>query len=132
MRRELFDLDAINKSASSINPEKLLWLNQHYIKAMDPLHGLLEKTDRVEIKGPGTDLSFSIAGLPAVKCDGGRNIPDGEVYTAPVKDSVNGVIQYNTKTRQGGVVLDNIKFVCKDGPVFAWPEIRPLLGTRGY
>jgi aminopeptidase len=86
-------------------------------KAMDPLHELLEKTDRVEIKGPGTDLSFSIAGLPAVKCDGGRNIPDGEVYTAPVKDSVNGVIQYNTKTRQGGVVLDNIRFVCRDGKI---------------
>ena len=69
--------------------------------------------DRVEIKGPGTDLSFSIAGLPAVKCDGGRNIPDGEVYTAPVKDSVNGVIQYNTKTRQGGVVLGG-----KIAPIF--------------
>jgi len=86
-------------------------------KAMDPLHALLEKTDKVEIKGPGTDLSFSIKGLPAVKCDGGRNIPDGEVYTAPVKDSVNGVIQYNTKTRQGGVVLDNIRFVVKEGKI---------------
>ncbi len=86
-------------------------------KAMDPLHALLEKTDKVEIKGPGTDLSFSIKGLPAVKCDGGRNIPDGEVYTAPVKDSVNGVIQYNTKTRQGGVVLDNIRFEVKDGKI---------------
>ncbi len=86
-------------------------------KAMDPLHTLLEKTDKVEIKGPGTDLSFSIKGLPAVKCDGGRNIPDGEVYTAPVKDSVNGVIQYNTKTRQGGVVLDNIRFEVKDGKI---------------
>jgi len=86
-------------------------------KAMDPLHALLEKTDKVHIKGPGTDLTFSIKGLPAVKCDGGRNIPDGEVYTAPVKDSVNGVIQYNTKTRQGGVVLDNIRFQVKDGKI---------------
>jgi len=86
-------------------------------KAMDPLHALLEKTDKVEIKGPGTDLKFSIKGLPAVKCDGGRNIPDGEVYTAPVKDSVNGVIQYNTKSRQGGVVLDKIRFEVKDGKI---------------
>lgn len=86
-------------------------------KAMDPLHALLERTDKVQIKGPGTDLTFSIKGLSAVKCDGGRNIPDGEVYTAPVKDSVNGVIQYNTKTRQGGVVLDNIRFVVKDGKI---------------
>jgi len=86
-------------------------------QAMDPLHALLERTDRVHIKGPGTDLAFSIKGLPAVKCDGHRNIPDGEVYTAPVRDSVNGVIQYNTKSRQGGVVLDNIRFTVKDGKI---------------
>jgi aminopeptidase len=86
-------------------------------QAMDPLCALLDRTDKVQIKGPGTDLSFSIKDIPSVKCDGGRNIPDGEVYTAPVKDSVNGVIQYNTKTRQGGVVLDNIKFVVKNGKI---------------
>ena len=68
-------------------------------RAMDPLAELIERTDRVQIKGPGTDLSFSITGLPAVKCDGDRNIPDGEVYTAPVRDSMNGVIQYNADTR---------------------------------
>ncbi len=86
-------------------------------RAMDPLAALIDRTDRVRITGPGTDLSFSIKGLPAVKCDGGRNIPDGEVYTAPVRDSVNGVIQYNTKTRQGGVVLDRIRFEIKDGRI---------------
>lgn len=86
-------------------------------KAMDPLAALLDRTDKVKIVGPGTDLSFSIKDIPSVKCDGGRNIPDGEVYTAPVKDSVNGVIQYNTKTRQGGVVLDNIRFEVEKGKI---------------
>lgn len=86
-------------------------------RAMDPLHALLEATDRVHLIGPGTDLRFSIKGLPAVKCDGGRNIPDGEVYTAPVRDSVNGVIRYNTKTRQGGVVLANVCFTVKNGRI---------------
>ena len=86
-------------------------------KAMDPLADLINKTDKVHITGPGTDLRFSIKGLPAVKCDGGRNIPDGEVYTAPVKDSMNGVIQYNTKTRQGGSVLDNIRFEVENGKI---------------
>ena len=86
-------------------------------KAMDPLVELMNATDRVEITGPGTDLSFSIKDIPAVKCDGGRNIPDGEVYTAPVRDSVNGVIQYNTKTRQGGVVLDNVRFEIEKGKI---------------
>jgi aminopeptidase len=86
-------------------------------KAMDPLAELIRRTDRVQIKGPGTDLGFSVKGVGPVKCDGGRNIPDGEVYTAPVRDSVNGVIQYNTRTRQGGAVLGNIRFVVKDGRI---------------
>ncbi len=51
---------------------------------------LMNKTDKVHIKGQGTDLTFSIKGLDGIKCDGELNIPDGEVFTAPVKDSVNG------------------------------------------
>lgn len=86
-------------------------------RAMDPLAELLEKTDRVEIKGPGTDLGFSIQGLGAVKCDGGRNIPDGEVYTAPVRDSMNGVIQYNTATMRAGAKFSDIRFEVKDGKI---------------
>ena len=69
-------------------------------KAMDPLKELLDKTDKVNIKGPGTDLEFSIKGIGAVKCDGKMNIPDGEVYTAPVKNSMNGYITYNTVSQE--------------------------------
>ena len=61
-------------------------------KAMDKLKALMEKTDRVRIVAADTDISFSIKGIPAIKCAGNMNIPDGEVYTAPVKDSINGVI----------------------------------------
>ena len=61
-------------------------------EALQPLRALMEATDRVHIKGPGTDLRFSIAGIPAMPCDGKRNIPDGEVFTAPVKDSIEGTI----------------------------------------
>jgi aminopeptidase len=63
-----------------------------------PLVKLMEHTDAVRITGPGTDLSFSIKGIPVVPCNGQCNIPDGEVFTAPVKTSVNGVIQFNTKS----------------------------------
>ena len=77
--------------------------------AMDPLIELLQRTDRVRIVGPGTDLAFSIKGIPAVKCAGRRNIPDGEVYTAPVRDSVNGVISYNAPTLYQGVTHENIR-----------------------
>ncbi|HHI02965.1 MAG: aminopeptidase [Candidatus Zixiibacteriota bacterium] len=86
-------------------------------KAMDPLVELVEKTDKVAIKGPGTDLTFSIKDIPVVKCDGTRNIPDGEVYTAPVRDSINGTITYNTPSLSEGFVYNNICLTFKNGKI---------------
>lgn len=86
-------------------------------KAMDSLVTLMEKTDKVRITGPNTDLSFSIKEIPAIKCDGRLNIPDGEVYTAPVKDSVNGVISYNTPAVYNGFTFENIRLKFKDGKI---------------
>jgi aminopeptidase len=86
-------------------------------RAMDPLVELLQRTDRVRLVGPGTDLEFSIRGLPAVKCDGVVNIPDGEVFTAPVRDSMNGVITYNTTTVYQGVFFRDVRFEVKDGRI---------------
>jgi len=85
--------------------------------AMDPLIDLMEKTDQVEIVGPGTNLLFSIKGIPAVKCAGLRNIPDGEVYTAPVIHSVNGNITYNTPTVYQGVTYENIYLRFENGKI---------------
>ncbi|WP_312649091.1 aminopeptidase [Aminipila sp.] len=85
--------------------------------AMTPLVELMNKTDKVHIVGPGTDLTFSIKGIPAVKCSGERNIPDGEVYTAPVKDSMNGIISYNTPSEEMGFTYENIVFEIKDGKI---------------
>ncbi|WP_300453240.1 aminopeptidase, partial [Fusobacterium sp.] len=86
-------------------------------KAMDSLCDLLSKTDKVRIKGVGTDLTFSIKDIPNVKCFGLRNIPDGEVYTAPVRESVNGVISYNTPSNYQGFTFENITFEFKDGKI---------------
>jgi aminopeptidase len=86
-------------------------------RAMDPLVKVMERTDRVRIISPGTDLSFSIKGMPAIKCEGDRNIPDGEVYTAPIKDSVNGVISYNARTLYQGKIFDNVVLRFKDGRI---------------
>ena len=86
-------------------------------KAMDPLVDLMNKTKNVHIKGDGTDLRFSIEGIPAEKYMGTFNIPDGEVATAPVKNSVNGYITYNTETRYNGVLFNNIRFEFKDGKI---------------
>ena len=86
-------------------------------KAMDPLVDLLSRTDRVRLVAPGTDLSFSVKGLPPVKCDGGLNIPDGEVYTAPVRDSVEGRITYNTPSEKDGFCYEDISFEFKGGKI---------------
>lgn len=86
-------------------------------RAMDPLVELIEKTDKVKIVGPATDLAFSIKGLPGIKCSGKRNIPDGEVYSAPVRDSVNGVITYNTPAVYQGFTYENISLEFKDGQI---------------
>lgn len=84
-------------------------------KAMDALVERMNRTDKVRITGAGTDISFSIQGIPAIKCAGEMNIPDGEVYTAPVKHSINGVIQYNTPSPYQGFTYENVKLEFKDG-----------------
>ncbi len=87
------------------------------IPGMKALKALMDRTDRVHIKGPGTDLRFSIKGIPACPCGGQRNIPDGEVFSCPVKDSVEGVIQYNAPTVYLGTSFDNIRLVFKAGKI---------------
>ena len=86
-------------------------------KAQDKLYALVEATDKVHIKSPGTDLTFSMKGIPVIKCDGHRNIPDGEVYTAPVRDSINGTITYNTPSLYQGTVYNNISFTFENGKI---------------
>jgi len=86
-------------------------------RAMDPLVELMEKTDRVRITGQGTDLEFSIKGMPAIKCDGKMNIPDGELFTAPLRESVNGRISYNTPAVYQGYTYERIVLDFKDGKI---------------
>ncbi|HEM62147.1 MAG TPA: aminopeptidase [Chloroflexi bacterium] len=86
-------------------------------RAMDPLVEMMKKTDQVRIVAPGTDLTFSIRGIPAVKCDGKYNLPDGEVFTAPVRDSVNGHIQFNVPLLERGILFRDIKLEFQEGKV---------------
>jgi aminopeptidase len=81
------------------------------------LKRLIDKTEEVRIKGPGTDLKFSIKGLEALMAVGHRNIPDGEVFTAPVKTSVEGVVSYNVPCVYQGVSFDNIRFEFEKGRI---------------
>jgi len=86
-------------------------------RSMTPLVELMEKTDRVRIVGPGTNLHFSIKGIPVIKCSGLRNIPDGEVYTAPVRDSVNGTLTYNTPSIYQGTTYENVSLTFENGRI---------------
>ncbi|MGN1213110.1 MAG: aminopeptidase [Christensenellales bacterium] len=85
--------------------------------AMTPLKELMERTDKVHIVAPNTDLTFSIKGIKAIKCAGEMNIPDGEIYTAPIKNSVNGTITYNVPTLYSGKRFDNVCLTFKDGKI---------------
>jgi aminopeptidase len=86
-------------------------------KAQEPLAARMRKTDRVKILAPGTDLEFSIKNIPVICCFGERNIPDGEVFTAPVRDSINGVIRFNTQSRYQGTVFSDITFEFNAGKI---------------
>ena len=86
-------------------------------RAMDALKELMDKTDRVRITGSGTDLKFSLKGINSIKCVGERNLPDGECYSAPVKNSVNGVITYNATSLYNGTTFDNVRLVFENGKI---------------
>jgi aminopeptidase len=87
------------------------------VPGMKALKALMDRTDKVEIRGPGTDLRFSIKGIHAIPCGGKHNIPDGEVFTAPVKNSVQGHITYNAPSIYQGTAFDNVRLEFKDGKI---------------
>ncbi len=86
-------------------------------KAMDALKKRMDNADQVHLLGPNLDLKFSIKGIGSIKCSGSMNIPDGEVYTAPVRNSMNGHITYNTVSLENGFTYENIHFDIKDGKI---------------
>lgn len=95
-----FDYNSLNEGATS-------------------LEKLMTETDKVKIIGPGTNLEFSIKNIPAVKCIGEYNIPDGEVFTAPVKDSVNGFITFNAITTYAGQTFNDIELKFENGQIIS-------------
>ncbi|MDO5569476.1 MAG: aminopeptidase [bacterium] len=90
---------------------------QKLYKDLIPLKQLMEQTNEVKVIGPNTNLTFSIKDMPAIICAGESNIPDGEVYTAPIKESVNGYITYNTPSPYKGNIYHNIKLTFKNGKI---------------
>lgn len=115
-------LDAYKAGMDSLSYKKfaLEVMNLDYKEMNErikPLKELMKKTDKVRIVSPNTDITFSIKGMPVIPCVGTSNIPDGEIYTAPIKDSVNGVITYNVKSPYNGTTFENVYFKFKDGKI---------------
>lgn len=90
---------------------------QALLPAMNALKKLMDKANKVHLKGPGTDLRFSLKGLKAIPCGGTHNIPDGEVFSAPVKDSVEGHVSYNAPTIYQGIAFDNVRLEFNKGKI---------------
>jgi aminopeptidase len=88
-------------------------------KALQPLVERMNAARQVHITGPDTDLHFSIEGIPVVSCAGEMNIPDGEVFTAPVRESVEGHIRFNTPTIYQGSSFDAIRLEFRAGRIVA-------------
>jgi len=87
------------------------------LEDMKPLKELMENTKEVRITGKGTDLTFSIEGMPIIPCVGDKNIPDGEIYCAPIKDSVNGTIRYNTPSPYQGTIFHGVTLTFEHGKI---------------
>jgi len=85
----------------------------------EPLVRRMAAADRVRLVSPGTDLSFSIRGIEVRPCHGQRNIPDGEVFTAPVRDSVEGTIRFNTPSLYQGTVFEGIELGFRRGKIIS-------------
>lgn len=83
----------------------------------EPLARRMRAADQVRMVGPGTDLRFSVRGMNVRACHGQRNIPDGEVFTAPLRDSVQGTIRYNAPSRYQGTVFRDVEFEFRDGKI---------------
>ena len=99
-------------------------------EAMKPLEALMAAADAVHIIGPGTDLRFSIKGIGSKGCWGERNIPDGECFSCPVKDSVNGHIQFNCETLYRGTIFNNIRLAFQEGKVVEATADSPANGKK--
>lgn len=108
------------KSTSAFKEFYYKMCNLDYSKmdsAQNVLKTIMENTDFIRIVGPGTDLQFSIKDIPVVKCSGKHNIPDGEIFTSPVKNSVFGYITYNLPSIKNGFLFEGIRLDFKDGKI---------------
>ncbi|HNB54101.1 MAG TPA: aminopeptidase [Anaerolineales bacterium] len=77
----------------------------------------LKGKDRVEVRGPNIDLTLSIRERTFLNACGDRNMPDGEIFTGPVEESVNGWVRFSYPALRGGMEVDGVEFKFENGKV---------------
>ena len=97
------------------NATNLDWKKES--KKQDKLKKILDKGKHVRITGEDTDISFSIKGRQGIKCDGHRNMPDGEVFIAPVETTTEGCIKYTYPAIYGGREVSGVYLKFHKGKV---------------
>jgi aminopeptidase len=94
------------------------WLNVR--KKQQVYVDRLNQADRVEYKGPNIDISFSVKGRTWINSDGRANMPSGEVFSAPIEDSMNGKVYFSYPTIYMGRDVVGITLEVKNGEVVKW------------
>ncbi|HEU4752732.1 MAG TPA: aminopeptidase, partial [Armatimonadota bacterium] len=83
-------------------------------EAVEPLKARMLRTREIRLVAPGTDLTMDKGEINVIPCTGRRNIPDGECFTAPIRDRVNGTIAFNAATIYQGKTFENIRLTLRD------------------
>ena len=74
-------------------------------------------TEEVHITAPGTDIKLGVAGRKWIPCSGHHNMPDGEFFTGPVEDSVEGEVSFSVPATYGGREVSGVRFRFEAGKV---------------
>lgn len=88
-----------------------------YDSELSYLKRLLDNTENIRVTGTNTNLSFSKKNIKSFICDGKSNLPDGEIFTAPIKESLEGYISFNLPTSFMGIRYNNIYLEFNKGRV---------------
>lgn len=113
----LSDYSEFLYSACGVNDDNYIEFWQKISAEQNEMVEFLKGKKKVQVRGIDTDLSFSIEGRNFVNCDGKENMPDGEIFTSPVEDSVEGEIRFSYPVCEGGREIDNIFLRFEKGKV---------------
>jgi aminopeptidase len=80
----------------------------------------LNKSKNIHYKGPNIDIKFNTEGRTWINSDGKSNMPSGEVFTAPVDNSVNGKVKFTYPSIYMGNEVHDVELEVKDGEVISW------------